>query len=192
MTSMTDQPEINPEQWVDEYGTYLYKYALMRLRDPSTAHDVVQETFLAALKGVDRYDGRVDIKYWLRGILRNKVVDHFRKSTREVPVEDEGLEALQNKFSQKAFGIPTSKPQPWQFDVHNDLDRDAFWEVFEQCMQKLKGLTREAFAMKMLEEMDTREICKILEIEPNHLWVLLHRARGALKQCLETMWAKKA
>lgn len=189
---MSETPQTDPEQWVDEYGTYLYRYALMRLRNPAVAQDVVQETFLAALKGVDRYDGRVDIKYWLRGILRNKVVDHFRKSSREIPVEDDELEAMQNKFSQKAFGVPTTRPQPWQFDVRHDLDRDAFWTTFEQCMQKLKGTTREAFAMKMLEEMETQEICKILEIEPNHLWVLLHRARGALKKCLELNWAKKA
>ena len=178
---MTEPSQIQPDDWVDTYGTYLYKYALMRLRDPSTARDAVQETFLAALKGLDRYDGRVEIKYWLRGILRNKVVDHFRKSTRETPVEDEELAALQNKFTQKAFGIPAAKPQPWQFDLQNDPDRDAFWAVFEQCMQKLRGTTREAFTMKMLEDVDSKEICKILKIEPNHLWVLLHRARGAVK-----------
>ena len=67
------------DQWVERYGDYLYRYALMRLRDPGTAEDAVQETFLAGIKHLEKFDGRVDVKYWLRGILKNKTVDHIRR-----------------------------------------------------------------------------------------------------------------
>ncbi|MFT7515468.1 MAG: DNA-directed RNA polymerase specialized sigma24 family protein, partial [Candidatus Omnitrophota bacterium] len=70
----------NPDEWVDLYGDYLYRYALMRLKDSAAAQDVIQETFLAGFKGLEKFDGRVDIKYWLRGILRNKIVDYIRKA----------------------------------------------------------------------------------------------------------------
>jgi RNA polymerase sigma factor (sigma-70 family) len=91
-------PEIDPHEkyethlWVEKYGDYLYRFALMRLRDPQVAEDTVQETFLAALKNLHQFDGRVDVKYWLRGILRNKTVDYVRKSVRRQELQDEQVQ----------------------------------------------------------------------------------------------------
>ena len=89
----------SPDEWVDQYGDYLYRYAMMRLKDPIAVQDVLQETYIAGIKGLEKFDGRVEIKYWLRGILRNKIVDHIRKSVRERPYEnpmehgeDDGIE----------------------------------------------------------------------------------------------------
>ena len=116
----------DPAGWVDRHGDYLYRYALLRLRDPAAAEDAVQETFLAGLKGLDAFDGRVDIKYWLRGILRNKIVDHIRRAVREQPVEDvEGLE-LADGALYKLAGVPTTRPSPWGFDPHNAYEKQEF------------------------------------------------------------------
>src|SRR5271166_2218128 len=81
-------PLSDPERWVEEHGDYLFKYAISRLRDPSRAEDMVQETFLAALKGGKSFQGRSAEKSWLVGILKNKICDHFRKSGREVAFAD--------------------------------------------------------------------------------------------------------
>jgi RNA polymerase sigma-70 factor, ECF subfamily len=186
---VTQPPETTPpEDWVDAYGDYLYRYALSRLRDDASAQDAVQETFLAGIKGLERFDGRVDVKYWLRGILRNKIVDHIRKSVREHPIDDrEGMDIV-DSFSFKAFGIANRKPRPWQFDPHREYEKTEFWTVFESCLSGLKDTMRQAFTLKMLEGMPSDEICKVLNIEPNNLWVLNHRARNQLKTCLEAKW----
>jgi RNA polymerase sigma-70 factor (ECF subfamily) len=149
---------------------------------------VVQETFLAGVKGLERFDGRVDIKYWLRGILRNKIVDYIRKAVRERPVEDIESYEPPDSIQMKVFGIPTSTPRPWDFDIHQAFDEKEFWQVFESCVSKLKGPIQQAFVLKELEGMSTDEICKVLGITPNNLWVMIHRARGRLKDCLNTHW----
>src|SRR5207249_8527733 len=78
----------DPERWVDEYGDYLFKYALVRLRDQTKAEDMVQETFLAALKGGHSFAGRSAEKSWLIGILKNKICDYYRKASRETSFTD--------------------------------------------------------------------------------------------------------
>src|ERR1043166_5225135 len=78
----------DPERWVDEHGDYLFKYALSRLRDPARAEDMVQETFLAALKGGKNFQGRSAEKSWLVGILKNKICDSYRKASRETLFAD--------------------------------------------------------------------------------------------------------
>lgn len=180
-----------PDRWVDEYGDYLYRYALLRLKDQATAQDAVQETFLAGIKGLDQFDGRVDVKYWLRGILRNKIVDHIRKSVREHPVNNsEGLDIMES-FSFKMFGIADRPAKPWQFNPSRDFEKKEFWKAFEHCLSKLNDSMRQAFVLKMIDGISTEEICKVMNIQPNNLWVLNHRARIQLKSCLETNWDRE-
>lgn len=201
MTVQTDPPEtgqsnhkqnLDPETWVAEYGDYLYRYALLRLRDHATAQDVVQDALLAGVKGLDRFDGRVDVKYWLRGILRNKIVDHIRKSSRMQPVEDIGDYELPDSIKMKWFGIPTSRPEPWAFDIHQAFDQKEFWAIFEKCVQGISGVSQKAFVLKELEGQSTEDICKLLDVTPNNVWVMVHRARASLKKCLETNWGQLA
>lgn len=67
---------IDPDTWVDERGDALFRYALLRMQGARVAEDVVQETFLAALRGRDSFDGRSSVKTWLFGILKHKIIDH--------------------------------------------------------------------------------------------------------------------
>ena len=199
MTAKMDRPEkadsdkkqqLDPETWVAAYGDYLYRYALLRLRDHATAQDVVQEALMAGVKGLDRFDGRVDVKYWLRGILKNKIVDHIRKSSRMQPVEDIGDYELPDSIKMKWFGIPTSRPEPWAFDIHQAFDQKEFWAIFEKCVQGIPGVSQKAFVLKEIEGQSTEDICKLLDVTPNNVWVMVHRARGALKNCLESNWGQ--
>jgi RNA polymerase sigma-70 factor (ECF subfamily) len=196
MATMSTDTEISTEttpveQWVDAYGDYLYRYARLRLKDPSTAQDAVQETFLAGIKGLDQFDGRVDVKYWLRGILHNKIVDHIRKNVREHPIDDtEGMDIM-DRFSFKAFGVADRSQKPWQFSPARDFEKNEFWKVFEKCLGKLGESMRQAFVLKMIEGMPTEEICKVMNIQANNLWVLNHRARQQLKSCLEKNWDRE-
>ena len=185
---MSDEYLTNPETWLDEHGDYLFQFALARLGNRAAAEDAVQETFLAGIKALDRYDGGTPVRYWLRGILRHKVVDYIRKASREVAVDEtEGNEILDSlKF--KAFGIPTQHPPDWKFDPKHAYEQKEFWSVFQGCMSNLKDTMSRAFALRELEGWSTEDICKELKIKPNNLWVVLHRARTQLKACLEANW----
>src|SRR5712692_7859296 len=73
----------DPERWVDEHGDILYRYALERVRKPDIAQDLVQETFLAAVRTIDRFRGGSTVRSWLCGILKHKICDYYRKRGRE-------------------------------------------------------------------------------------------------------------
>jgi len=189
MEQVSLKPDISPpETWVKRYGDYLYRYALSRLRDPENAADCVQDTLLAGIKNFHKFDGSRDVKYWLRGIMRNKIVDQFRKNRKErhvdLGIDESILESALFRFS----GIGELFPQEWKFDPRNCFDRFEFWEVFQQCVDQLKDPVRQAFVLHMLEDHDTKETCKIMNIQPNYLWVLLHRARSQLRSLLEKHW----
>lgn len=181
-----------PETWVDRYGDYLYAYAMSRLHDHEAAADCVQDTFLAGIKALDSFDGSRDIKFWLRGIMRNKIVDRIRKSVKENKVDiDNEDEALLENFWFRYSGIATTNPEPWQFDPRKFYDNTEFWEVFNECIREIKDPARKVFVLRVLEDRTTEEVCKVMDITPNYLWVLLHRARKQLKVSLEKRWTGK-
>ena len=182
-------PVTPPEKWVDQYGDYLYGFAMSRLRNAELAQDCVQDTFLAGIKALDRFDGSRDIKFWLRGIMRNKIVDQIRKSVREHKVDiDSEDETLLESFWFKYSGIATTNPDPWQINPRKYYDNTEFWAVFEDCIETVKNPAREAFILRVLEDQSTEEVCKVMDVTPNYLWVLLHRAREQLKVALEARW----
>ncbi|MGB0414735.1 MAG: sigma-70 family RNA polymerase sigma factor [Coraliomargarita sp.] len=190
--SNDSQPKVPitpPEQWVDQYGDYLFGFAMSRLRNPEAAQDCVQDTFMAGIKALDRFDGSRDIKFWLRGIMRNKIVDQIRKAVKESKVDiDSEDEAMMESFWFKYSGITTTNPDPWQFNPRKSYDNTEFWKVFETCINDVKDPARQAFILKVLEDQTTEEVCKVMDITPNYLWVLLHRARAQLKTALEAKW----
>ena len=185
----------SPETWVRDHGDYLFRYAIMRLRDRDAAENMVQETFLAALKGRASFNGRSSERTWMVGILKHKIIDHYRKDFRERPVTD-----LQDFFGEEertidsfydALENPRKYPKDWMPDQQAALASKEFWTTLHGCMQKLPGPTAGAFAMREVDDMDTAAICKELGITPTNLWVMLHRARLQLRECLERNWFEK-
>lgn len=185
----------DPETWVEAHGNYLFRYAMMRLRNKDLAENMVQETFLAALKGKKSFSGRSSEGTWMVGILKHKIIDHYRKDFREQPVTD--LQSLQFEEEQTvdqfydAMENPRKYPKDWMPDQQAVLSSKEFWVVLHGCMDKLPKTTSTAFAMRELDDMDTPEICKELGISSTNLWVMLHRARLQLRECLERNWFEK-
>lgn len=177
-----------PEQWVELYGDYLYRYALSRLRDPSSAEDCVQDTLLAGLKNLNKLDAQQDIKFWLRAVMRNKIIDVFRKRERQPSIDLGEDGAILDSALYHYTGIAAIFPEAWKFDPRLLTEHAEFRKIFQECLDKLKDPMREAFVLKMIEGLETQEVCKVLHIESNHLWVLLHRARQELKKQLEQHW----
>lgn len=182
---------IDPERWVKEHGDIMFRYAYVRLKSHAVAEDIVQETFLAAMKAQERYQGRSSERSWLMGILRHKLIDYLRKAAREVKMEDLEPEGFENSVLFKEVGIPTWQPPKWHFNPRKVFEQKEFWDVFSSCLAGLDKRMNLAFTMKELEGMTTEEVCKELEVEPTYLWVILYRARNNLKACLEKNWLRK-
>ena len=187
--STSENKQANPENWVDLYGDYLYRFALSRLNSPELAADCVQDTFMAGIKKISTFDTSRDEKYWLRGIMRNKIIDHFRKSQRRPNVQlDEEEQAIVDSALYKYSGIASVFPEAWKFDPRKQFDRGEFREVFQECLDTVSSPAREAFVMRMIDNVDSSEVCEVLDISRDYMWVLLHRARNQLKVSLEKRW----
>ncbi len=182
-TGITD-----PEQWVDAYGNYLYHFALSRLRNTTDAENAVQETFLAALKARESFSGRSSERTWMIGILKHKIIDSMRKGYREKPVTDlqKNDEAIDQFFDHA--GRPPKNLAHWIPKPDELLEKKEFWHVFYKCSEKLPQTAGDAFLLREVEKMESKEICSILNITLSNLWVLLHRARLQLRECLEINW----
>lgn len=188
---MSNDKAIDPDRWVEEHGDIMYRYAYVRLKDHAVAQDIVQESFLAAMKAQERYQGRASERSWLMGILRHKLIDHLRKAAREVKMDDLQPEGFEETFLFKETGIPHWQPPKWHFNPRRVFEQKEFWDVFSGCLSKLDHKMNVAFSLKELEGLSTEEVCKELGVEPTYLWVILYRARNNLKACLEKNWLKK-
>lgn len=174
----------DPDGWVDQHGDGLYRYAMLRLRDPDVAAELVQETFLEALRSRLAFEGRSSERTWLVGILRHKVIDHQRRASRERPRADHN--AAEGFFDDQGFW--RVGPASWPGDPALALERREFWDVLHGCLAKLPPTLADAFLLRELEGLDTEEICRLESINPTNLWTRLHRARLLLRDCLEKNW----
>lgn len=187
----------DPEQWVERYGDFLFKSAMLRLRDPAKAEDAVQDTFLAALKSGRSFAGRSTERTWLVGILKNKIADYYRKAGRETPFTDLDFYANEERACFVAEGpragtwLEERGPQVWP-NPGEGLDNEVFWQAFRDCSGKLPRKVAAVFNLRELDEVSSPEICRRLSISEPNLWVMLHRARMALRRCLEINWFAKA
>jgi RNA polymerase sigma-70 factor (ECF subfamily) len=179
---------------LDKHRPHLMKFATVQLRNATHAEDVVQETLVAALQGADRFAGQSSVRTWLIGILKHKIMDHFRRQSREAPLADLDSEAslddLDARFAPDGHPLqdPTLVPGADWGDPEASLSQGRFFEVLEACMARLPPNTARVFNMREIMGMDTDEICKELGITPTNSWVLLYRARVALRECLQARW----
>lgn len=181
----------DPAVWVDEYGDYLYRYALMRVRKQDVAEELVQETFLAALRSRTNFSGKSTVRTWLVGILKHKVVDQFRRSVRERPVSEITGEDQSDQDIFDANGMWKRKPGDWNLKPEEMYENKEFWAVLNQCISKLPERMAEVFTLREFEELSTAELCNILEVTATNLGVILHRSRNRLRKCLEINWFDK-
>jgi RNA polymerase sigma-70 factor (ECF subfamily) len=175
---------------LETHRRYLLRVAQLQLRDPDLAEDVVQDTLLAALTARAGFTGKSSVKTWLTGILKHKIVDAIRQKQRQPIVlasfeEEVDLDDFDALF--KENGAWEVKPAEWG-DPEGALNRREFFDIMEFCLEKLPPNTARVFMMREVMELESEEICKELTITANNLWVILYRARMALRQCLEQNW----
>ncbi len=179
----------DPEKWLDEYGNFLFAYAVSRVSDREVAEDLVQETFLSAVKATDGFEGRSTVRTWLVGILRNKIFDHFRRNRR---VQTTGELDTISEWDQlpdfNSENVWSKELLPWPKDPAGTLLRNEFWQTFAACREKLPPLLIAAFTLREIEQRGSDEVCEILGITNSNLAVRIYRARMLLRRCLEENW----
>lgn len=186
------QPGLDPSKWLDCHGDYLYRYALVRVRDAAIAEDLLQETLLAAIGSCHRHEGRSSERTWLVGIMKHKLIDQVRRITRTVQ-----LQLTEDDGDREFFAIAGPKqghwrddraPLGWNVDAARLLESREFWETFNQCLAQLPQQIAIAFTLREIDGLSSNEICEILNVTPNNLCVMLHRGRTKLRNLLETQW----
>lgn len=182
---------LNPNEWVKSYGQLMYQYAFARVSDSDEAADLIQETLLAALKGLDNFKGEASEKNWLFSILKNKIVDFYRRkasnrNTQQLPELNEGDDAW---FNGEGSWQTSSRPVDWNYS-QTTTERKELHTIIEQCKEDLKEVQRQVFVLKYMEERDADFICKVLNISASNYWVLLHRCRLQMRTCVEHYWLK--
>jgi RNA polymerase sigma-70 factor (ECF subfamily) len=179
---------LDPEVWVADHGDYLFRYALARLQDRGSAEDVVQETFLAAMKARDQFKGHAYERTWLVGILKHKIADWFRKRSREFLVGDllSEYQAPNSPFDE--LGGWKAPPTLWPDDPSGALDQKEFREALLACLAELPRRAAQIFTLREVEGLSAEEICNLVGLSPTNLWVIMYRARKRLRRCLETNW----
>lgn len=178
------------EDQLVEHRPYLLRFARLQLRNETWAEDAVSETLLAALAKPQSFGNRSQLKTWLIGILKHKVIDALRQHRREVcgldRSDDEETDPLEYLGFQ-ADGHFSQPPAPWGNPEQLTSSRQ-FFEVLDACTNKLPTVQGRLFLMREWLELSSEEICKELSLTPTNLYVQLHRARLRLRECLELNW----
>lgn len=172
---------------VEALRPQLLRFARAQLRNDAWAEDAVSETLLAALEKPQSFGGRSQLKTWLVGILKHKVVDQLRRHQREATVftPDDAQDLDDGLFGPN--GEWRELPGDWG-DPEHALRQAQFFDVLEACVEHLPPAQGRAFMMREWLDLETDEICKSLGITSTNLWVMLHRARLRLRECLQANW----
>ncbi|MGZ5061738.1 MAG: sigma-70 family RNA polymerase sigma factor [Usitatibacter sp.] len=181
---------------IEGHRPYLMRYALAQLRDGQLAEEAVQEALLAALESLGSFGGKSTLRTWLTSILRFKVIDLQRRAVSErmhVEPTDFSAEAGDEGWLDELFdetGHWRVAPAAWG-DPEASFEQDRFWETFQRCLDRLPSAAGRVFFKREIAGEDTATICKEERITASNCWVILHRARIQLRNCLEANWFGK-
>jgi RNA polymerase sigma-70 factor, ECF subfamily len=187
MTNAESQPALGSD-WVDAHADYLFNFAIGQVRDANIAEDLVQDTFLAAVKAQNSFGGKSTARTWLVGILRHKIYDHLRKTCRE--------RAVRHDPTPMNDGESWEESALWLHEVAAEtqlpsrrIELDEFRTNLEEALGKLPPRIAQVFQLYQIEERPNREVCAQLHISESNLWVMLHRARKQLREHLDGWWS---
>jgi len=176
---------IDTSKWVDDYADAMYNFALARVDDPDLAKDLVQETFISGLKALENFEEKSSVKTWLFSILKRKIIDYYRQQ------EARKTKPLSSYFAEKGrvgHWIPEAAPKGNYADFEEDIENRELQEAITDCVGQLPGKWKGIVIDKLIEEKGTDEVCNEYDITPSNLWVIMHRAKLQLRECLEKKW----
>ncbi len=178
--------QLDPNVWVDRYSDYLFNFTIVRVSDAEIAKDLISETFLAGLKSKDNFKGEASERTWLISILKRKIIDHYRKINSKkgkaevrISYKDEESEGdwLEERVS-----------DPYDRTAEDTMENEELRLAILNCLSNLNNKQATIFKMKTIDGFDTEAICKEYNITASNLWVIIHRARKAMADCLKENW----
>jgi RNA polymerase sigma-70 factor (ECF subfamily) len=177
---------LHPNSWVDRYSDYLYNYTIVRVNDHEVAQDLISETFLAGLKSQNNFKGEASERTWLISILKRKIIDHYRK----INSRKGKAEVRMNYNDEDAEGdwLEERVSDPFDKTAEDKMVNEELGLAILNCLDGLNEKQATIFKMKTIEGFDTEAICNEFNITPSNLWVIIHRARKAMADCLEKNW----
>ncbi len=181
---------------VDRHHGALVRRARAYVSDHSIAEEVVQETWIGVLEGLDRFEGRSSLKTWIFSILTNKAKTRGVRESRHVsfsPLEASDDSPEEPAVDPKRFrttghwaGYWASYPQPWDENTPEKLLLSKEGTAFlEQAIEALPAKLRQILVMRDVEGLTSEEACNIFGISETNQRVLLHRARSRVRKALE-------
>ena len=178
---------LNPNKWIDLYADYLFNYTISRVNDREIAQDLVQDTFLAALKSMKNFKGEANERTWLISILKRKIIDYYRKinsnkGKAEIRITSNNDSETDGDWLEERVADPCDKT------AEDTMQNTELGEAIFNCLAKLPEKQAEVFRMKTIEGIETEDICNELNITASNLWVIIHRARTAMSSCLKENW----
>lgn len=178
--------KLDPDKWVDRYADYLFNYTIVRVNDREVTNDLISETFLAALNSMKNFKGDASERTWLISILKRKIIDYYRKinsnkGKAEVKVTLPDGEAEGEWLEEKVADLSDRTAE-------DEMENKELGLAILDCMEQLPEKQAKIFKMKTIEGIDTETICNEFKISPSNLWVIIHRARTFLANCLEKNW----
>lgn len=180
---------LQPEQWVESYGDYLYNYTYFRINNKEICEDLIQETFISALKAKDSFRGESAELTWLMAILKRKVIDFFRK---QYTVKEKSVSDYSSPFREdgmfEGHWLESKVPKEWNMDADSSLNNEEFTRILEYCLSLLPPKWRSVFMLKFMEELNSDEVCKEVGCSSSNFWVIMHRTRLKLRECMESNW----
>jgi RNA polymerase sigma-70 factor (TIGR02943 family) len=182
---MTANSEIDVNQLVDDHSDYLLSFAMSKLKDIDLAKDLVQDTLVSAITKLDTFEKRSKLRTWLTSILNRKIIDHWRKA------ETRYTDPVSSFFSQdekKGHWLESQGKHKTLETVEDEISREETNQELADCLDKLPNKWQGVVSSKYLEEKDSEEICKDFDISSSNLWVIIHRAKLVLRDCLQTKW----
>lgn len=184
---------LNPKNWVTLYADYLLNYAYFRVRNRELAEDLMQDTFISALKSQHTYNGLANEKTWLTVILKNKIIDYYRSNLNK---HSKLTDSIDNNTNNDFFNSDNTyhwfekkQPQEWN-NIEKSIESTEFNSALNNCMQKMPEKLASVFVLKYMDDKATEDICKEAGITSSNYWVMIHRAKILLRECLENNWFK--
>jgi RNA polymerase sigma-70 factor (ECF subfamily) len=170
-------------QLVSRHHAAMLRLAGSFVSSPAIAEEVVQDTWLGVLRGIDGFAGRSSFRTWLLSILVNRARSTGVRERRSVAVGDAGPVVDRSRFD--ASGAWMSPPQHWIEDSDDRMQAQALAGHIQKTLGELPTRQREVLVLRDVDGLSSHEVCDVLEISDANQRVLLHRGRSHLRQALE-------
>jgi len=178
--------QLDPNVWVDRYSDYLFNFTIVRVNDSEIAKDLISETFLAGLKSKDNFKGEASERTWLISILKRKIIDHYRRINSNKGKAE--VRISYNDEESEGDWLEERVSDPFDKTAEDTMENEELGIAIYGCLDSLNEKQATIFKMKTIDGFDTEAICNEFNITASNLWVIIHRARKAMADCLEKNW----